>query len=254
MRELLSEDISPELVLVDPELRARAQPQPLPLPFPVAQDLEATSDDARSRRRGRTSTRVLAGTIVLALALVSGLVAASWIKQPHRHQRGASSTTGPRHRASQVDPTASRNPRPRSRVPTETLRRPARHGSPRLRRHTPPTTTTRLTTKAPTASRPVLRPHKRRVDRPHRRATTPTVHATVTLSWKSSPGADYYVLRLFRGGRMRFTTWTLTPSVPLSAARAPLEPGVYRWRAYAGQGARVAGRLTPIAAGVVRLR
>jgi hypothetical protein len=53
------------------------------------------------------------------------------------------------------------------------------------------------------------------------------------LQWAPDPAADYYVLKLYRGGRLVLEAVERSPRAMLPPS---LPPGSYEWRVYAGYG------------------
>ena len=74
------------------------------------------------------------------------------------------------------------------------------------------------------------------------------VRAGDALTWQKSPGASYYNLQLFRGGKKVLTAWPLTARFRLprtwtfAGHRETLARGTYKWYVWPGRGARAAAR------------
>jgi len=74
------------------------------------------------------------------------------------------------------------------------------------------------------------------------------VRAGDALTWQKSPGASYYNVQLFRGGKKVLTAWPLTARFRLPRAwtfaghRETLARGTYKWYVWPGHGARAAAR------------
>jgi hypothetical protein len=68
------------------------------------------------------------------------------------------------------------------------------------------------------------------------------VHGGTTLRWRPAPGATYYNVQLWLGGRKVLTTWPAAPSLPLSRLR----PGSYTWFVWPGRGPRPLHRYGPL--------
>jgi len=72
----------------------------------------------------------------------------------------------------------------------------------------------------------------------------PRVSGSPILRWKATPGADYYHVQLFRGGKRIGAAWPSRPQIALPAAwswsghRYRLGHGTYRWYVWAGTGPR----------------
>ena len=70
----------------------------------------------------------------------------------------------------------------------------------------------------------------------------------VKLAWVAAPGARYYNVQLFRGGKKLLSTWPLTTSLSLprhwvhDGKTYSLKPGTYHWYVWPGIGARSASR------------
>jgi hypothetical protein len=84
---------------------------------------------------------------------------------------------------------------------------------------------------AATPSAPLLAPRRSAV-----------VHGGTTLRWRPAPGATYYNVQLWLGGRKVLTTWPAAPSLPLSRLR----PGSYTWFVWPGRGPRPLHRYGPL--------
>jgi hypothetical protein len=76
----------------------------------------------------------------------------------------------------------------------------------------------------------------------------PRVAVAPILRWKAAPGADYYHVQLFRGGKRILAAWPPGPQLALRPAwswggsRYRLDRGTYRWYVWAGTGPRSAAR------------
>jgi hypothetical protein len=76
----------------------------------------------------------------------------------------------------------------------------------------------------------------------------PRVSVAPILRWKAAPGAAYYHVQLFRGGKRILAAWPSGPQLALRPAwswggrRYRLDHGTYRWYAWAGTGPRSAAR------------
>jgi hypothetical protein len=70
----------------------------------------------------------------------------------------------------------------------------------------------------------------------------------VKLAWVATPGARYYNVQLFRGGKKILSTWPLSTSLSLprhwvhDGKTYSLKPGTYHWYVWPGIGARSASR------------
>jgi hypothetical protein len=76
----------------------------------------------------------------------------------------------------------------------------------------------------------------------------PRVSAAPVLRWRAVPGASYYHVQLFRGGKRILAAWPARPQLALrptwswGGRRYRLDRGTYRWYVWAGFGARSAAR------------
>lgn len=74
----------------------------------------------------------------------------------------------------------------------------------------------------------------------------PRVSVSPILRWKAVPGAAYYHVQLFRGGKRILAAWPSRPQLALRPAwswgghRYRLDHGTYRWYVWAGTGPRSA--------------
>jgi hypothetical protein len=74
----------------------------------------------------------------------------------------------------------------------------------------------------------------------------PRVSVSPILRWRAVPGATYYHVQLFRGGKRILAAWPRKPQLALhptwswNGRRYRLDPGTYRWYVWAGFGARAA--------------
>jgi hypothetical protein len=74
----------------------------------------------------------------------------------------------------------------------------------------------------------------------------PRVSVSPILRWKAVPGAAYYHVQLFHGGKRILAAWPAGPQLALRAAwswsgrRYRLDRGTYRWYVWAGTGPRSA--------------
>jgi hypothetical protein len=82
-----------------------------------------------------------------------------------------------------------------------------------------------------TPSAPLLVPRKSAV-----------VRGGTTLRWRPAPGATYYNVQLWLGGRKVLTTWPAAPSLQLDRLR----PGSYTWFVWPGRGPRQLHRYGPL--------
>jgi hypothetical protein len=74
----------------------------------------------------------------------------------------------------------------------------------------------------------------------------PRVSESPILRWKAAPGATYYHVQLFRGGKRILAAWPRGPQLALrptwswAGHRYRLDRGTYRWYLWAGAGPRSA--------------
>ena len=72
------------------------------------------------------------------------------------------------------------------------------------------------------------------------------------LRWKAVPGASYYHVQLFRGGKRILAAWPRGPQLALrptwswGGRRYRLDRGTYRWYVWAGVGARSGADYKPL--------
>jgi hypothetical protein len=222
------EPLSPELVLVDPALRARALRQlrerPLDRPEYQSRPVEQFTsrlepvDAAPAPRRERTARRrfvAAAALLLLCLALLA---------------------FGRQHRATRRGPSAARTvqstPRTQPERPVVQGARPQakQAGAPPARRKRPP--------RKPTA--------------PPTRRSQPTPGPCAVLDWQPAAGATFYDVVLWRNRKRILDIWPTAPRTVLPGrwtyrgARRRLRPGRYLWFVYPGfdrSGARTYGRL-----------
>jgi hypothetical protein len=72
----------------------------------------------------------------------------------------------------------------------------------------------------------------------------PRVSVAPILRWGAEPGATYYHVQVFRGGKRILAAWPGSPQLSLRSTwswrghRYRLDPGTYRWYVWAGLGSR----------------
>ena len=87
----------------------------------------------------------------------------------------------------------------------------------------------------------------------------PRVSAAPILRWKAVPGASYYHVQLFRGGKRILAAWPARSQLALHPAwswgghRYRLDRGTYRWYAWAGFGPRSAAHYKRLGTAVFRV-
>jgi hypothetical protein len=88
----------------------------------------------------------------------------------------------------------------------------------------------------------------------------PRVSASPILRWKAVPGASYYHVQLFRGGKRILAAWPRGPQLALrptwswGGRRYRLDRGTYRWYAWVGRGARSAAHYTRLGTATFAVR
>jgi len=88
----------------------------------------------------------------------------------------------------------------------------------------------------------------------------PRVSVPPILRWKASPGATYYHVQLFRGGKRILAAWPRGPQLALrptwswGGRRYRLDRGTYRWYVWAGTGPRSAARYTRLGTAAFAVR
>jgi hypothetical protein len=88
----------------------------------------------------------------------------------------------------------------------------------------------------------------------------PRVAAAPILRWKAVPGADYYHVQLFRGGKRILAAWPSGPQLALrptwswGGSRYRLDRGTYRWYVWAGTGPRSSARYERLGTAAFRVR
>ena len=228
---VLDEPLTPELVLVDPELARRARETFPPLepiddsdslseqePLfgfiqPTTHVLEREPPRAK-RRRGRWIAVLVVVAIAAAVALARAEPVTDLFSQSHE------SRTTPVRRAKSAPP-VSRSQPPRT---SKSAQKP----------HARSTRTT-----APS----------HRAAQPQGRSATPgPAPPTRTFVWVAVPKATYYFVQFYRGGREIFTARPSSPRLLLPGAwtfkgrRYRLTPGRYSWSVRPGFGRRSASR------------
>jgi hypothetical protein len=225
-RSAVPDTVSPELALVDPDLRRRAREA-----LPEAAEQEAAEQHRRDpidgRRAGprdepayegnhregiveeRSRTRLFLERLVTVVLLVAavGLIM-SLAHEPNAHDRNERDTARPGHRTRNATDALAPQEARRS-APTEQRRRVAPRPSPKGARIVAPVD-------GDSASR--------------------------TFVWPLVRGADYYNVQFLRGRRKMFEAWPRKPrlAVPargVSSGRAfTFSPGRYRWLVRPGFG------------------
>ena len=237
-------DISPELVLVDPELAALARKQ---LPDPgwlgrrhlVAEDVDAAAPPGAERERATTgsrSPRGRASSLLLALGALSLALNGFWLAQALGGGTTASARAdaGPTlQTAAEVPASAVTAAAPPSRLPDAlAVSTPGTAGG----------TSSAGAEHASSARRAHARAQLRNATKT--RVAGPTVQG---LQWKPVARARYYDVVLWRDGKRVADLWPTAPRVVLpvtpldhESTSTRLSPGRYLWFVYPGFGAKPA--------------
>ena len=233
--------LSPELVLVDPELAARARSL-LPYPPPAAPRVEAV---VQAGARGRRTPVVVAGAAALALVLSVASGAGTSASRPSG-ERAAAARGVSRH-VEAAPPVVRRSARAhapsRPSATKSTVDRAARAG-----KKDSGATARRGSVNKPSAA--VERPAAPRVRGETAIPVVRPVTAT-TFRW-SAPSAPYFDFVLWRGTARILDLWPVEPRVTVPRSwryaghRYSLEPGRYLWFVYPGIGERRNGRYGPL--------
>jgi hypothetical protein len=270
---LLSE-ISPELVLVDPELRSRARLQlrevgdlsEKPKPGELAQSVdvgprEAVRPIARDRVRRRRRGARLAKTLLLSIIAASLTANALTIAEKWREPELAPTTvTTYLVEKSQAPPTQARS---KSAAKQRAAQRRAKSNSPAVTKaeaRAKPRGRNRVTVgKQARAAGPRRAEHETTVRKPssthsaQRAVSPPPATRSVgtdaaRVSWQPVAGASYYNLVVWRGHRRVLDMWPTTTKVLLpqtwkyDGVGGSLAPGRYFWFAYPGFGPKASAR------------
>jgi hypothetical protein len=213
------ESVSPELVLVDPELARRLRPiaskggwspsvsAAVFIPAPVAAPRQAATETVPSRNASRLAPpRALRGVVIAVVAASSGFAAGALF---HEEEGG---TQG---RVHALAPEGGRLEPPLSRPVAATAKSARRRLAGR----------TRVPAKARTATR-----------KPS--VSKAAVHSATSrsrgVSWQQTRFATFYSIVFTRGGTQALETWTRRTELPATALR--LRAGKYRWTIRPGYG------------------
>jgi hypothetical protein len=226
----VNEPISPELVLVDPDLAARVRPYAVPSPphAPATPLVRAPAPDAGVRppdgdagaavpERREPQRRIRLAPLVTALAGAAFLGAAFL---PPREQPRITDITAP---ATAAPPSSEAPQRPSQPGPAA----PPVRTRPKPAPATPP---------SPGQAEPGTAPPPVRA-RPEPTPATPpspvqAARPPLLLTWLPT-GADYYLVEVFSGQRLVFATTLRRARMTVPSW---LEPGRYTWRVHAGTG------------------
>jgi hypothetical protein len=274
-------DISPELALVDPELRRVARlllPDPGSLGGGAKARPVSTTEQPQRREAAvgrRSPRRVWARRALVATSAAAALIvpwpSAVGLRAPEPTllsiDSSAFATRGTERPPAERSPRAKRGIEPASvRSAAAVRQRQSTAGSPAAHASRPARRPIR-TTQAP---RPV--PRKPRLAgsraRPEKVTSRPSPlglpvvrksrHDRLTLSWAAVAGASYYNLIVWRNGRRVLDLWpsvnrTLLPtSWTHEGTSRTLAPGRYLWFVYPGFGARAEARYgEPVQSGIL---
>jgi hypothetical protein len=204
--------ISPELVLVDPDLAAEARAALPDYPWPRPVRLEPTP----ARRRRRRIPRPLVGPLLFLLALVVlGLMALRTVDGP-TFAADAVSTPSPPPPATTPTPQPTA---PRRTVPKAVPKKPAQKAVPRER----PRSSAKRTAPSKTKT-----PSRARRSTPAKRRQKPSFRPARTFSWPQQTAAAFYQVTFLRNGRMFYRTRIGPPRLKLPP-RIQFTPGRYHW-------------------------
>jgi hypothetical protein len=210
-RKLAAGPISPELVLVDPELAAGARAALPDHPWPAPVPIEPRP--RRGRRRGIPFAGIL-GPLSITAAFVLLILGLSLVP---RGDRPTFAADGGRTPAAAEPLTTAPTPQRRTQPPSARKKAAVKktepkHG-PRARPNpkpaAPPKSETRRSTRTKRREQPKFTPAR-------------------TFSWPPRAGATFYQVTFLRNGRAFYRTRTRAPRVQLPG-RVRFTPGRYRW-------------------------
>jgi hypothetical protein len=259
--------ISPELVLVDPELRSRAQRS---LPEPAASwevpsrpprtklvvasnELPATASAEGASRRGRRLGMALLLSVTAASLTANALTIAGTWRSSGPTSTVSASTTGAATKPSTQRAVVRQRQRSNAPAAAHPRKQQDRRASATPRKHT---RTVRQ------ANRPVAAPQSKTIASTQRAAgaivTRRTEADRASVSWHPVTGASYYNLVLWRGDQRLLDVWPTSTHVLLprtwtyKGVRGSLSPGRYLWFAYPGFGTRASARYgKPLRSGIL---
>jgi hypothetical protein len=236
---VIDEPISPELVLVDPELgeRARAalrqaadEAAPAP-PHVLVRPLPAAAAPPVARRSGGPrvlTTVLLSAAVSAAVAYAVGSIDDRGSDTPYLAAAPAAPPPPPAPTAPD-DPTPVQRPAvvvpaspPPQAPPASAATRPA---------PTPPPPPPHATSPAPPPPPPARKPPA-------------SFEPARVFSWPAASGATYYHVVMQRDRKPFYEAWPSAPRFEIPK-RVRFRPGDYTWRVEPGTGARQARRLGP---------
>jgi hypothetical protein len=211
-RERAREPISPELVLVDPELAAGARAALPDHPWPAPIPIEPAARQGRQFRVG-----AILGQLGFAAAFILVIVVLTVVPKGDRPTLAAPRTS---------QPAAPRRTQPAA---------PWRTQPPTVREKPPGARKKPAVKKAEPKRSPVTRPKPRPAAPPkneQRRSTPPRKQPKFTpartFSWPPQARAASYQFTFFRNGKAFYRTRARAPRVELPS-RVRFTPGSYRW-------------------------
>jgi hypothetical protein len=223
-RELAARALSPELVLVDPELAAEARAALPEHPWPAPVRIEPPPRRA-SRIRGVAAAAAWTFVPVLAIVLlVFGLTLVSTADRPTLAAEGERNRAAlPATRIAPASrPTAPQATKPPTTKPKAAPKRAERTRPTRTGARSRPNTKPAATPKAEANARAPRRPPRTR--RPSRSGFRPAR----VFSWPPRAGAAHYQVAFLRNGRPFYRTQTQTARLRLPD-RVRFTAGRYRW-------------------------
>jgi hypothetical protein len=214
-RELAAGPISPELVLVDPELAARARSalpeHPWPAPVPI-------EPSPRPGRDERAPLAAIFGIVSFVAALLLVILVLSVIPRDDRPTFAANDDGA----EPAPPPTTAQSPQP---VAPRRTQPPAARKKPAAKRTEP---ARRPRTRSKPARRPGTVTQPRRRSTPRKRREQPRFTPARTFSWPPQARAASYQVTFLRNGKAFYRTRTRAPRVELPR-RVRFTSGGYRW-------------------------